>query len=60
MKIVNRIKSLFCNHDFRDYAGCDLEMKPSGQWVTVHKWRCRKCGKLQKKDLLQDSKLQRN
>ena len=49
VKIRNWIKSLFCSHDFRVYAGSDLEMQSNGKWKTVHKWRCRKCGKLQRK-----------
>lgn len=32
VKIRNWIKSLFCSHDFRVYAGTDLEMQSNGKW----------------------------
>ena len=48
-QLIKWIKRIFCKHDFREYAGCDLEMQKDGHWRTVHKWRCRKCGKLQKR-----------
>lgn len=49
MRLRNFIKRLFCKHDFRAYDGCDLIKGNDGIWKTKHKWKCRKCGKREKR-----------
>lgn len=44
--MVKKIKQLFCDHRKVVHYRTDLVRQDDGSWKTVHKWKCRKCGKV--------------
>lgn len=44
--MVKKIKQLFCDHRKVVHYRTDLARQDDGSWRTVHKWRCKKCGKV--------------
>ena len=44
--MFKKIKQLFCDHRKVVYYGADLVRQDDGYWVTAHKWKCKKCGKV--------------
>lgn len=49
-EMVKKIKQLFCDHRKVVHYRTDLVRQDDGSWRTVHKWKCRKCGKVIRDD----------
>ena len=47
--MFKKIKQMFCIHKPSVYFGTYLEKQNDGSWITRHKWKCKKCGKVIKK-----------
>ena len=45
-EMVKKIKQLFCDHRKVVHYRTDLVRQDDGSWKTVHKWKCKKCGKV--------------
>lgn len=43
MKII---KQLFCKHERVVHDSTDLVRQKDGSFITSHKWRCERCGKI--------------
>ena len=48
--MVKKIKQLFCDHRKVVHYRADLVRQDDGSWKTVHKWKCKKCGKVIRND----------
>ena len=48
--MVKKIKQLFCDHRKVVHYRTDLVHQDDGSWKTVHKWKCKKCGKVIRND----------
>lgn len=48
--MVKKIKPLFCGHRTVVHYRTDLVRQDDGSWKTVHKWKCKKCGKVIRND----------
>lgn len=44
------ITELFCDHRKVVHYRTDLVRQDDGSWKTVHKWKCKKCGKVIRND----------
>ena len=49
-EMVKKIKQLFCDHRKVVHYRTDLVHQDDGSWKTVHKWKCKKCGKVIRND----------
>ena len=49
-EMVKKIKQLFCGHRTVVHYRTDLVRQDDGSWKTVHKWKCKKCGKVIRND----------
>ena len=49
-EMVKKIKQLFCDHRKVVYYRTDLVRQDDGSLKTVHKWKCKKCGKVIRND----------
>lgn len=49
-EMVKKIKQLFCDHRKVVHYRTDLVRQDDGSWKTVHKWKCKKCGKVIRND----------
>jgi RNase P subunit RPR2 len=48
--MVKKIKQLFCDHRKVVHYRTDLVRQDDGSLKTVHKWKCKKCGKVIRND----------
>ena len=44
--MIKWLKRIICKHEKVIPCGSDLIRQDDGSWITVHRWKCRKCGKV--------------